>query len=77
MGMGIQELKKELIFELRVENSKIDGEFERIFVPPSWNRWHFPFIVKLREQLAKVKNVGSDQQENFQSIHHEIWPKMV
>ena len=33
MGMGIYELKKELISELRAKNSKIDGDFERILSP--------------------------------------------
>ena len=33
MGMGLYELKKELISELRVENSKIDRDFERILYP--------------------------------------------
>ena len=33
MGMGIYELKKELISELRVENSKIDEDFVRISSP--------------------------------------------
>ena len=47
------------IYELRVENSKIDEDFERIS-SPLISRWCFPFIVKLREQLAKVKNVGFD-----------------
>ena len=51
--------KNELIFELRVENSKIDGDFERIS-SPLVSRWCFPFIVNLREQLAKAKNVGSN-----------------
>ena len=33
MGMDLYELKKELIFELRDKNSKIDGDFERILSP--------------------------------------------
>ena len=33
MGMGILWTKKELISELSVENSKIDGDFERISSP--------------------------------------------
>ena len=33
MGMVIYELKKELISESRVENSKIDGDFETISSP--------------------------------------------
>ena len=57
MGMGLYELKKELISELRTENKKIDGDFKRI-LPPLMSRWCFHLIVKLREQLAKAKNVG-------------------
>ena len=67
MGMGIYELKKELISESRGENSKIDGDFERIS-SLLMGKWFFPFIVKLREQLAKAKNIGFNQQENFQNI---------
>ena len=67
MGMGIYELKKELIFESRGENNKIDGDFERIS-SLLISIWFFPFIVKLKEQLAKAKNIRSDQQESFQNI---------
>ena len=59
MGIGLYELKKEPISELRAKNSKIDGKFERISFP-LMSRWFFPFIVNLREQLAKAKNVGSN-----------------
>ena len=59
MGIGLYELKKEPISELRAENSKIDGNFERISFP-LMSRWFLPFIVNLREQLAKAKNVGSN-----------------
>ena len=55
--MVLYELKKELISELRVENSKIDGDFERIS-SPLMSRWCFHLIVKFREQLAKAKNIG-------------------
>ena len=55
--MGLYELKKELISELRTENKKIDGDFKRIS-PPLMSRWCFHLIVKLREQLAKAKNIG-------------------
>ena len=34
MGMGLYEWKKELIFELRAKNNKIDGDFERTSVKP-------------------------------------------
>ena len=64
MGMGLYELKKDLISKLKVENGMIDGDFERIS-SPFMSRWCFPFIVKLMEQLAKAKNVGFDQQKNF------------
>ena len=59
MGMGLCELKKELISKLKAENGMIDGHFKRIS-SPLMSRWCFPFIVKLTEQLAKAKNVGSD-----------------
>ena len=55
--MVLYELKKELISELRVENNKIDGDFERIS-SPLMSRWCFHLIVKFREQLAKAKNIG-------------------
>ena len=57
--MGLYELKNELISKLRAESSRIDGDFKRI-LSPMVSRCCFPFIVKLREQLAKAKNVGSD-----------------
>ena len=56
MGMGLYELKNELISKLKNENGMIDGDFERIS-SPFMSRWCFPFIVKLKEQLAKAKNV--------------------
>ena len=59
LGIGIYELKKELIYESMGENSKIDGDFKRIS-SLLVSRWFFPFIVNLREQLAKAKNIGSD-----------------
>ena len=49
MGMGLYELKNELISELKVENGMIDGDFERI-LSPLMSRWCFPFIVKRKEQ---------------------------
>ena len=59
MGIGLYELKKEPISELMIENNKIDRDFERIS-SPLMSKWFFLFIVKLREQLAKEKSVGSD-----------------
>ena len=53
--MGLYELKKELISELRAENNKIDGDFG-IISSLLMSRWCFHLIVKLREQLSKAKN---------------------
>ena len=33
MGMGLYELKKDLISKLKAENGMIDGDFERISSP--------------------------------------------
>ena len=49
MGMGLYELKNELISELKAENGMIDGDFERI-LSSLMSRWCFPFIVKRKEQ---------------------------
>ena len=55
MGMGLYELKKELIFELRAENNKIDGDFERTSVTPQTQKGpkHEKYIPKVPVDDAK------------------------